>query len=139
LQGKFYCNTIFLRWRQRLPARRRAEKTRAMNLESWKSQLRKGAAELAVLALLGRRDLSGIGLLDELSQGADIGLSDGSIYPLLSRLEREGRIAGDWRAPKGGGRGQKVYRLTADGRAALKQMSAGWTAFRDELSRILGD
>lgn len=110
-----------------------------MDLDSWKSQLRKGAAELAVLALLGRRDLSGIGLLDELSAGADIGLSDGSIYPLLNRLEREGRIAGAWAAPKGGGRGQKIYRLTSEGRAALKQMSGAWSDFRDELSRIVGE
>lgn len=108
-----------------------------MELESWKSQLRKGAAELAVLALLGKRDLSGIGLLDELAGGPDIGLSDGSIYPLLNRLEREGRVAGQWAAPKGGGRGQKIYRLTADGRTALKQMSAAWSGFREELSRIV--
>ncbi len=108
-------------------------------MESWKSQLRKGAAELAVLALLCRKDLSGIGLLDALAAGPEIGLSDGSIYPLLNRLEREGRIAGTWRTPKDGGRGQKVYRLTAEGRAALKRMSAAWAGFKDQLSKIVGD
>lgn len=110
-----------------------------MELESWKSQLRKGAAELAVLALLGKRELSGIGLLDELAGGPDIGLSDGSIYPLLNRLEREGRIAGQWAAPKGGGRGQKVYRLTPEGRSALREMSKAWSGFKSELSRIVGE
>lgn len=110
-----------------------------MDLESWKSQLRKGAAELAVLALLDRRDLSGIGLLDTLATQGEIGLSDGSIYPLLNRLEREGRITGAWGAPKNGGRGQKTYRLTAEGRAALKQMSAAWRGFRTELSQIIGE
>jgi PadR family transcriptional regulator PadR len=110
-----------------------------VDLDSWKSQLRKGAAELAVLALLAKRDLSGIGLLDALSGGPDIGLSEGSIYPLLNRLEREGRIGGEWRVPKDGGRGQKVYRLTADGRAALREMSRAWAEFREELSGIVGD
>jgi PadR family transcriptional regulator PadR len=109
-----------------------------MDYEAWKSQLRKGAAELAVLALLEREELSGIGLLDVLAERPEIGLSDGSIYPLLSRLEREGRIAGIWSTPKGGGRGQKMYRLTADGKSALRKMRAAWDGFKWELSEILG-
>ncbi|MFN0025512.1 MAG: PadR family transcriptional regulator [Parvularculaceae bacterium] len=110
-----------------------------MDVETWKSQLRKGAAELALLALLAGEELSGIGLLDALAARPEIGLSDGSIYPLLNRMEREGRIRGRWETPKGGGRGQKLYALTADGRAALKAMRAAWTGFRDELSSIVGD
>lgn len=109
-----------------------------MDLESWKSQLRKGAAELVVLALLNKGERSGIGLLDDLAASPALGLSDGSIYPLLNRLEREGRIVGVWTTPKQGGRGQKNYRLTADGRAALKQMSFVWTGFKNEISVIVG-
>ncbi|MFZ5616373.1 MAG: PadR family transcriptional regulator [Pseudomonadota bacterium] len=113
--------------------------TARMDVETWKSQLRKGAAELAILALLDGRAKSGIGLLDALGARPEIGLSDGSIYPLLNRLEREGRIAGRWETPKGGGRGQKLYALTADGRRALGSMRAAWAGFRDELSAIVGD
>ncbi|OFW99914.1 MAG: hypothetical protein A3E78_04865 [Alphaproteobacteria bacterium RIFCSPHIGHO2_12_FULL_63_12] len=110
-----------------------------MDVETWKSQLRKGAAELAVLALLETEAKSGIGLLDALELRPEIGLSDGSIYPMLNRLEREGRIEGRWRTPAGGGRGQKLYALTADGRAALKSMRAAWLGFRDELTMIVGE
>ncbi len=110
-----------------------------MDFETWKSQLRKGAAELAVLALLDSGAKSGIGLLDDLGERPEIGLSDGSIYPLLNRLEREGRIAGRWETPQGGGRGQKLYMLTADGRAALKSMRGAWIGFRDELTMIVGE
>lgn len=110
-----------------------------MSLETWKSQLRKGAAELAVLALLEARELSGIGLLDALAAHAEIGLSDGSIYPLLNRMEREGRVAGVWRTPADGGRGQKVYRLTTAGREALADMRDCWRGFRDQMSSITGD
>ena len=110
-----------------------------MDLDGWKSQLRKGAAELAVLGLLSVEARSGIGLLDALARLPEIGLSDGSIYPLLNRLEREGRIKGQWETPKGGGRGQKLYALTAEGRAALKSMRAAWRGFRDELSSIAGE
>lgn len=110
-----------------------------MDVESWKSQLRKGAAELAVLALLADSEASGARLLDTLAASPEIGLSDGSVYPLLNRLEREGRTLGRWETPKGGGRGLKVYRLTTDGRAAMKQMSALWRLFRDDLDGILGE
>jgi len=110
-----------------------------MDIETWKSQLRKGAAELAVLALLRRKSLSGIGLLDTLAAHPEIGLSDGSIYPLLNRLEREGRIKGAWETPTGGGRGQKHYSPTASGKAAFKEMNAAWRGFKNQLSRITGD
>lgn len=110
-----------------------------MTLEAWKSQLRKGTAELAVLALLDRREQSGAGLLDALGAAPEIGLSDGSVYPLLNRLEREGRIAGQWRTPKTGGRAQKIYALTEDGRRALADMRAAWAGFKEQLSFLVGD
>jgi PadR family transcriptional regulator, regulatory protein PadR len=110
-----------------------------MDIEIWKSQLRKGASELAVLALLGKEVRSGTGLLDELALRPDIGLSDGSIYPLLSRMEREGRIAGEWHTPDEGGRGQKRYRLTPEGVAALANMRAAWARFQSDMSLVLGD
>lgn len=110
-----------------------------MDVHAWKSQLRKGAAELAVLALLDESERSGIGLLDALGEHPEVGLSDGSIYPLLNRLEREGRITGAWATPDTGGRGQKIYRLTRNGRTALAQMRAAWTGFRDQLSTLVGD
>ncbi len=110
-----------------------------MNIESWKSQLRKGAAELAVLALLRKKNLSGIGILDTLAAHPEIGLSDGSIYPLLNRLEREQRIKGLWETPKGGGRGQKHYSLTPEGKAVFKEMNTVWRGFKDQLSEITGE
>jgi PadR family transcriptional regulator PadR len=108
------------------------------DLDSWRSQLRKGAAELAVLAALAEQERSGAQLLDALGAPGEIGLSDGSIYPLLNRLEREGRIEGRWSQPKDGGRGQKAYRLTAEGRATLRRMRAAWAAFRDAVDRAIG-
>ncbi|MEQ1930282.1 MAG: PadR family transcriptional regulator [Parvularculaceae bacterium] len=110
-----------------------------MDLESWKSQLRKGASELVILSLIGEQAASGTQLLDALAAAPEIGLSDGAMYPLLNRLEREGRIAGRWETPKSGGRGLKKYRLTADGQAALKKMQASWRLFRDDLDAALGE
>lgn len=110
-----------------------------MNIDSWKSQLRKGAAELAILAILKHRSASGTKLLDILSDYPEVGLSDGTIYPLLSRLERDGKVRGAWQTPQGGGRGQKIYTLTSEGKSALKDMGVAWIGFRDQLSTIIGD
>ena len=110
-----------------------------VDIEVWKSQLRKGAAELAILSLIDAAAASGTELLDLLARSPEVGLSDGAVYPLLNRLEREGRIAGRWETPKGGGRGLKKYRLTADGAAALRRMQAAWRLFRDDLDAVLGE
>ena len=110
-----------------------------MALDRWKSQLRKGAAELAVLALVKEEPRSGTELLDALSVYEEIGLSDGTMYPLLNRLEREGRISGVWAAPAGGGRGQKTYTITKPGIVALREMANCWSGFRNQLSQIVGD
>ena len=110
-----------------------------MSIDHWKSQLRKGAAELAILALIVQNPQSGTKLLDTLSEYKEIGLSDGSIYPLLNRLEREGKISGKWATPPGGGRGQKTYTITNAGKKALREMSVTWSGFKDQLSIVVGD
>lgn len=110
-----------------------------MDIESWKSQLRKGAAELAVLSILDGRPMSGIGLLDHVKIYSEIGLSDGTLYPLLKRLERDGRVAGAWQLPETGGRPTKTYTISKDGKDALEAMRDTWTGFRKNLSDIVGD
>ena len=110
-----------------------------MDVESWKSQLRKGAAELAVLSILEGRPMSGIALLDHVKAYSEIGLSDGTLYPLLKRLERDGRVTGNWQLPDTGGRPTKTYTITKQGKGALKAMRATWVGFRRDLSDIVGD
>ncbi|MEL6360137.1 MAG: PadR family transcriptional regulator [Pseudomonadota bacterium] len=94
---------------------------------------------MAILALVSKKPRSGTKILDALSVYEEIGLSDGTIYPLLNRLEREGRISGVWAAPTGGGRGQKIYTISKTGKDALDEMAEAWTGFRDQLTMIIGD
>lgn len=110
-----------------------------MDIESWNAQLRKGAAEFIVLALLEAEARSGVALLDAVSGHTHVGLSDGTLYPLLRRLERDGRIAGTWEEARGKGRAMKVYRLTQAGRAALKQMRFLWAGFSHDVAKLTGD
>jgi PadR family transcriptional regulator PadR len=108
-----------------------------MKIDSWKSQLRKGAAELAVLSLLDHEACSGIGLLNQLKPYDHVGLSDGTLYPLLKRLERDGRIKGEWEQRDGGGRPIKTYSITDEGRVAARAMRDAWRDFKADISDIV--
>jgi PadR family transcriptional regulator PadR len=99
-----------------------------MNVESWQAQLRKGAAELVVLSLLKGRALYGLELLDSAGGSGGV-LSDGTLYPLLARLEREGKLAGEWLLAEDAKIPRKYYRLTGEGEALLAEMQKLWHEF----------
>jgi PadR family transcriptional regulator PadR len=101
------------------------------------SALRRGTIEFCVLALLDDRELYGVELVRTLSAGLGMSTSEGTMYPLLSRLRRTGRIATTWReAPAGPPR--RYYTLTPDGQSALAHFRTEWVTFRTGVDRILG-
>lgn len=103
----------------------------------FKAELKKGSAELLILALLEDRTRHGyeIGkLIEERSDGA-ITYHAASLYPTLYRLERRGLIHGRW-VEKTGTRRRRYYRLTAQGRRVLADQRSTWQAFFLALDRI---
>ena len=114
-----------------------------MDIESWQTQLRKGAAELALLAALEQRPAYGLQLLHAVNRHGTL-VTEGGLYPLLGRLERSGRIAADWRPAEGGGdaggaQPRKYYRLTDEGRRLAGEMRARWAAFHTTINTLLED
>jgi PadR family transcriptional regulator PadR len=102
------------------------------------SQLRKGVLEHCVLALLRDGPKYGVELLSELSAVSVMTTSQGTIYPLLSRLRREGLVDTELReSPNGPPR--RYYTLTAVGRAALADFTRAWPLFRDAVDHFLND
>lgn len=99
------------------------------------TQLRRGVLEHCVLALLLEEERYGYDLVIELS---DAGLlaSEGTIYPLLSRLRREELVRTSWQeSPSGPPR--RYYSLTDQGRVALREFTRSWTDFRASVDQIL--
>jgi transcriptional regulator len=99
--------------------------------------VKKGSAELLILALLAERPRHGYELarlIEARSRGA-ISFHVASLYPLLYRLERRGRIDGRW-VEKDGQRRRRYYRLTADGRRVLAQKRSVWLQFVRALDGI---
>lgn len=89
--------------------------------ENWQEQLRRGMLELAVLLAIAPEPRYGLEILRHL-EFADLVLAEGTIYPLLARLEREGLLAAEWVEGQGP-RPRKYYQLTPIGRARMKKMS----------------
>ena len=107
-----------------------------MDTAGWQAQLRKGAAELVVLSILGRGERYGLQILEETGQAGGV-VSDGSLYPLLNRLERDGKLAARWSLDEGVSHPRKYYRLTPDGERLLGEMRRMWAEFRTTISSIV--
>jgi PadR family transcriptional regulator len=100
-------------------------------------ELKKGSAEMVILALLEGRRRHGyeIAKLIDAQSGGVIRFSVASLYPLLYRLERRGWIEGRW-VEKAGQRRRRYYRLTPAGRKMLAEQRHGWRAFVAAINRI---
>jgi PadR family transcriptional regulator, regulatory protein PadR len=98
------------------------------------SQLRRGTVEYCVLALLRDGERYGFELVRELSESA--GLSEGTIYPLLTRLRKDELVTTTWRESESGPP-RRYYRLTESGHTALASFMTEWAKFRDSVDAIL--
>ena len=101
------------------------------------SQLRRGAVEYCVLALLRHGEQYGFELVRSLSDVDGLVTSEGTIYPLLTRLRRDQLVTTFWRESENGPP-RRYYRLTDAGAAALADFTREWTRFRDGVDALLG-
>ena len=100
-------------------------------------ELKRGSAEILILALLEQRQRHGyeIGrLIEQRSDGA-ISFHIASLYPTLYRLEDKGLIEGRW-VERAGQRRRRYYRLTGAGRKVLASQRTVWDRFFGALDRV---
>ncbi|AWL39859.1 MULTISPECIES: PadR family transcriptional regulator [Streptomyces] len=100
------------------------------------SQLRKGVLEYCVLALMRDGPRYGVELLRELEETGALATSQGTVYPLLSRLRRDELVVTSWRESTSGPP-RRYYELTEAGHAALAEFTGTWPGFRDAVDRLL--
>ena len=104
------------------------------HVDSLRLELRRGCLVMAVLAQL-RTEHYGYTLRKDLSErGMDI--EEGTLYPLLRRLESQGLLVSEWREEDR--RNKRFYRLSAAGRTVLKELLAEWQQINDSVNRIVG-
>jgi len=101
--------------------------------ENLRLELRRGCLVLAALAEL-RIERYGYTLRKALEQrGMEI--DEGTLYPLLRRLESQGLLASEWREEDK--RNKRFYRLSPDGKLMLKRLAAEWRSLNQSLDEIL--
>jgi PadR family transcriptional regulator PadR len=112
---------------------RTAETAAADRFENLRMELRRGCLVLAVLGELSTEQY-GYTLRKSLV-GRGIEIDEGTLYPLLRRLESQGLLESQWREEDK--RQKRFYRLSADGKAIAKQLAAEWRALNASLGEIL--
>ena len=104
--------------------------------ESIQTQLRKGILELCVLTLLSRADNYGYEIATRLMH--EVGMGEGTIYPLMRRMQDDGLVS-TYLVEGPGGPPRKYYRMTETGRATLKAQREEWKSFMASVEKMLGD
>lgn len=90
-------------------------------MENKIKQLRKGVFELIILGVLHNESHYGYSLVKEIIGDIPFSITEGTIYPILSRLSREGLIRYEWVESKQGPP-RKYYHLTPDGRVTFQEL-----------------
>jgi PadR family transcriptional regulator PadR len=112
------------------------ERPRDDGFDVWREQLRRGALELAILLVLARAPRYGLEIIRHLEDTTDLVVAEGTVYPILARLTRDGLLASEWREE--GVHPRKYYRLTGRGRQRLGEMTGSWEEFAGKMSRLIG-
>jgi PadR family transcriptional regulator, regulatory protein PadR len=103
-----------------------------------RSRLLRGILDACLLQLVAERDRYGYELAAGLREAGLPIVKDGSIYPLLSRLEKRG-LLDSYRTPAEGGPPRRYYRITTAGHGELAAATAVWHQLADGVDAVLGD
>lgn len=101
-----------------------------------RAQLRKGTLEGCILKIIAREPTYGYAIATTLRESGFSDLTEGTLYPLLLRLERKGLIRAEYRAGQGGP-SRKYYNLTPDGQQYLEEFMAAWREAAAGIDAIL--
>jgi DNA-binding PadR family transcriptional regulator len=105
------------------------------NLENTLQELRRGVIVLAVLSQLGREQY-GYSLLKLLSDKG-LAVDQGTLYPLLRRLELQGLLQSSWKIEEG--RPRRYYVISSDGQKLLPQLKEEWKSMVSTMGKMLKD
>ncbi len=109
-----------------------------MGHSAFSTELMRSAADLVVLTLLSERPMYGYEILTTLTDrgNGQFKFKQGTLYPLLYRLEREGWVRARWERPPAGKK-RKVYSLTGEGQSVQRDRAGEWVRFTAAVSSIL--
>lgn len=104
--------------------------------EKWEAQLRKGCLEMAILAALWDSRRYGLEILRQLADRFQLEVTEGTLYPILSRLKAENLLQSEW-VEADAGHPRKYYWLSSAGRARAREMAEAWDGFSANVSALV--
>ena len=107
-----------------------------MRADEWSSQIRRGTLEMCILALIASKPRYGYDLVTALERWEPLATTEGTLYPLLRRLQQEGKVEASWQE-SAAGPPRKYYRLTPHGGDLLKRMTADWAELSEAVRETL--
>lgn len=107
--------------------------------DKYEKQMKKGVLDMLVLKLLRSEAKYGYQIIQEMKEksGEAFLLKDGTLYPVLYRLEDDRLVVGRWSEAKGKQTPRKYYEITEEGRQALKEIEAVWKRISDGITKIM--
>lgn len=100
------------------------------------SQLRRGVIEFCVLSLLEQEPMYAVDLVRRLAEVDALATTEGTIYPLLSRLRRDGAVTTEWQESVSGPP-RRYYSITSTGKNAIRSFRGEWPSFVDGVGQFL--
>lgn len=108
-------------------------------IEKYERQMKKGVLDMLILRLLEYSPKYGYQMISELKEksGDAFCLKEGTLYPVLYRLEENRYVESYWQEASGKQVPRKYYRITAEGREALAKIAASWEKIAAGISQIM--
>ena len=110
-----------------------------MNIDDWKSQIKRGTLEFCILLMIKKRQSYGYEIISTLEKYPIMAAKENTIYPLLRRLMKEEYISSFWQESTEGLPPRKYYSITEKGLAYLSAMSAEWDNLLNTVSELKGE
>ena len=105
-------------------------------VEKWREQLRRGGLDLAILLSVSSKSRYGLEIIRYLQEATDLVVTEGTIYPILGRLTKNGLVEAEWVAGESS-HPRKYYRLSRTGRETLDEMLDHWERFRHKIDHLV--
>ena len=109
--------------------------------DKYERQMKKGVLDMLVLRLLKSEAKYGYQIIQEMKEksGETFMLKDGTLYPILYRLEDDKLVVSKWSEAEGKQVPRKYYEITEMGQKTLDEIETVWKRISDGISRIMGD
>lgn len=115
------------------------QEVKYMNIEDWKSQIKRGTLEFCILLMIRQKPTYGYEIISTLEKYPILAVKENTIYPLLRRLQKEELIKSFWQEGVEGLPPRKYYSITDKGNECIAAMSDEWANLLNAITEIKGE